>query len=238
MRKKILTLLTAFLILCLSQSVLASVIHPYDWGFYIDGTTYTFLEDGYDLSDIPALTGTLDDNLDTTSDDDSNTLTWSTSEAGDHNFIAWFDYEIDESINTFFNEFGAVTRSPVAGQSWEIDEPGYTTGDIYDNLWLGVLDNTNGVPAASIDDVSFAMGWEFSLTPGQTATIDLLISEAMPNSGFYLSQTDPDSDENIYFLSTLSISGTPVAPPIPEPSTLILFVFGLLGSTGLCRRKG
>src|SRR4051812_44487293 len=42
------------------------------------------------------------------------------------NYVGLFlDHEIDEQINTFFNELGGTTGAPQPGQSWEIDEPGY-----------------------------------------------------------------------------------------------------------------
>ena len=225
MRKKNLTLLAAFLILCLAQSVSASTISLWEWGFNIDGTI------SYSIDDNPPVPNTLDA--------DGLSLTWSTSDIGNHFFIAWFDYEINEEGDTWFNEYGEINNisDAEAGQSWEIDEPGWYYGDIYFNFEDNTLDKGNGVPAGSENDVSFAMGWNFSLASGQTADIDLLISQTMPTSGFYLSQTDPDSNKTIYFSSTLFISGTPEAPPIPEPSTLILFVFGLLGSAGVSRRK-
>ena len=246
MRKKILTLLAIFLIICLSQSVSASTIDLYDWGFNIDGTM-TVAPGEYDVSGMP-VTGSLDGN-------DLGTLTWSTSTAGDHSFIAWFDYEIDEGGNTYYNESGAATGTLEAGQSWEIDEPGYVFGDIRTywvedpfgsanwveytgNVENGNLDNFNNVPTGLEDDVSFAMGWNFTLLADETATIGLILDTTAPDSGFYLSQTDPDSLETIYFSSSLSISSDIPEAPIPEPSTLILFVFGLLGSAGLSRRKG
>ena len=37
-------------------------------------------------------------------------------------------------------------------------EPGFLFGDIYTNVINGTLDNTNGVPSALPDDVSFALG--------------------------------------------------------------------------------
>ena len=75
-----------------------------------------------------------------------------------HNILVFLDIEIDELVNTFFNEFGSVVGAPGAGLSWEIDEPGYVFGDIYTNFVAGALDGTNGVPSGSPDDVSFALG--------------------------------------------------------------------------------
>src|SRR5688572_28622601 len=73
-------------------------------------------------------------------------ITFSLTGAGSHYFGAFLDHEIDEPINTFFNELGAVSGAPQAGQSWEIDEPGFGAipGDIFDNFLGGTLDNSIG----------------------------------------------------------------------------------------------
>jgi len=160
------------------------------------------------------------------------------SGAGGHFIGLFVDHDIDEASNTFFNEFGSVTGAPVAGESWEIDEPGFVFGDIYTNLQSNSLDNTNGVPAGSEDDVSMALGWDYTLAAGETSAITFLISENLPSSGFYLTQTDPDSAASIYFSSTLTIRGTGGAV-IPEPGTLALYGMGLgiAGLWGANRRR-
>ncbi len=197
----------------------------YDWAFNIDGT-FTTAGTGYDLSGMP-VSGTLDSN-------DLGTLTWSTSVAGSHSFLAFFDYEIDDAINTYFNESGGVTGTAAAGQSWEVDDPWY--GDIrYWNIEDNTLDNTNSV-AAPGNDVSWAMGWDFTLDAGETASITLSLTDTAPVSGFYLSQLDPDSQESIYFAGNLSITGGGGPAPVPEPATMLLFGTGLAGLWGE-RRK-
>ena len=226
----------------------AVTVDLWDWAFNVDGTVeYNFsdvfgVDYGDDFDDLEGL----------------GTLEWTTEDVGDHTFIAFFDHEVDEVINTHFNEFGAEVGIPVAGQSWEIDEPGYYSGDIYDN----VLDSTTttgsnldnlvfgGVPGDMPDDVSMAMGWDFSLAVDEVATISLLLSDSEPTSGFYLSHTDPvtiDQDTgalspeySIYFSSTIKIEptgGPGPGPVIPEPSTIFLMGLGLAGLLGVQRRR-
>jgi hypothetical protein len=169
--------------------------------------------------------------------------------AGAHNVTAFFDHEIDELINTFFNEFGGTGGTPVAGQSWEIDEPGFLFGDIYSNLFDNSLDDSNGIALLErADDVSMALGFDFSLNATQTAIASFFLSTVNNAPGFFLTHLDPDSiaegfpgPNQLFFWGALDIRGGVVEPPppvpVPEPTTLALLVAGLL-SFGLRRRHG
>ena len=169
--------------------------------------------------------------------DGLGTITATVASPGLHDLLVFLDYEIDELVNTFFNEFGATSGAPGAGLTWEIDEPGYVFGDIYDNFLAGALDGTNGVPASSPDDVSFAMHRSFVLAAGESASVKFSMKTTPPAGGFYLVQTDPDSDSSVYFSSDLTIrdGGEPV---IPEPGTLTLLGLGLAAAARRLRRRG
>ena len=145
----------------------------------------------------------------------------------------FFDHEIMDLNNPYDNEFGSAIGSPAAGQSWEIDEPEWVFGDIVTNLTSGALDNSNGVPEISDDDVSMALGWDFVLALDEQATITLLLSTIAPSSGFYLQHADSDSCESIFFSSTLDIGPS---NPVPIPSAMLLLGSGLAGLAGL-RKK-
>ena len=160
-------------------------------------------------------------------------ITFAPGAAGDYFVGAFFDHEIDETVNTFFNEFGAVSGTAAAGQSWEIDEPGFAFGDIFTHFLAGALDHTNGVPAGLDDDVSLAMGFDVSLAADEFAVIDFLVSETTP-SGFFLSHTDPDSDVTFYLSGTV-LSGKGQA--LPEPGTVVLLGSGLVVLLVLGRKR-
>ena len=231
------TLSLFFAILCgltlfisLNKHSQAAAIDLIDYGINIDGTRIFPLTDDALPNDVD------------TNDFDKNTglgtINVAISGKGSHFVGAFVDHEIDETINTFFNEIGQAVGVTGVGQSWEIDEPGFFTGDIVDNFEnSSALNGTlldqkigAGVFGTTIfpDDISMAMGWEFSLAGGETANIDFILGQTML-SGFHLAHNDPDSDTTIYFSSTLDIQGTLQPSPIPEPSTIFLAGFGLIG---------
>jgi hypothetical protein len=149
------------------------------------------------------------------------TITYSFNTAGSHFAGLFVDHEIDEGINTFFNEVGAAVGLPAAGWSWEIDEPGFSPpfGNIYanfagSNATASRLDNTNGVPSGSANDVSMAMGWNFSLLAGESALVSFNLSTIAPTSGFYLQQYDPASNASVFFSGQGTITGT--QPGVPD----------------------
>ncbi len=155
-------------------------------------------------------------------------ITFSTP--GSHYLAAFFDHDIDETINTYFNEYGLQSGALGDGQSWEIDEPGWVYGDIYGHFAAGSLTDTNDIPSGGPEDVSMAMGWNFTLSPGEIARITFLLSRVAPVGRFYLQQTDPETgpgtEVSIYFSGDLTISGeTP--KQVPEPGTAQLLCSGL-----------
>ena len=224
--KKITVLFLSLLFVFLGVSTAPAASLLDDWAFNVDGAIYEYWE-----GDLMPTSGSLDG-------EGLGTLTWSTDVAGSHSFIAFFDHEISQAITTYFNEYGNTVNDPdlLITQSWEIDEPGYVFGDIYDNVLAGSLVNANAVPQATPDDVSWAMGWDFDLVTDETGTITLNLANIAPSSGFYLTQTDVTTSETIYYSSTCDILTGP-AEVIPEPATMILLGTGLAGLLGIRRKK-
>ncbi|MBN2317854.1 MAG: PEP-CTERM sorting domain-containing protein [Acidobacteria bacterium] len=219
--KRFATVLCTLVLFAFATSIVSAAdINLYDFAYNIDGTFYEAslgdsLPAGFNASGL-------------------GTIMFTITGAGSHNIDLFLDYEVDEAKNTFFNEYGDTSGTLAAGQSWEIDEPGFIFGDIYDNTELSTLDGTNAVPFASPDDVSFALGWDFTLASEDTSTVKFITSLTQPVSGFYLSQFDPDSDITIYFSSTLD---TGEVPPIPEPGTWILMLTGLALTGGIAAKR-
>lgn len=158
-------------------------------------------------------------------------LSFDFASPGQHSLVAWFDFEITDPLdptNFFFDEFGSAAGAPAAGQSWEIDEPGFVFGDVFLNTLAGDLDKTNSIPENAPEDVSFALGWNFVLDAGEQAVIDLTLADAAPqNSAFHLAHTDPATASSLFYSSSLEISRAPTE--VPEPGILGLLAIGLLG---------
>ncbi|HTG45279.1 MAG TPA: hypothetical protein VK633_12180, partial [Verrucomicrobiae bacterium] len=137
------------------------------------------------------------------------TLSVEITSAGQNYVSLFVDHEVDEPVNTFFNELGSAIGTPAAGQTWEIDEPGYAGGDIFANFEASMLDNTVGFIFPAGDDVSMALAWKFALNAGERAKLEFILSDAAPTSGsaigFQLAQNDPDSAVTIYFSSKIEI---------------------------------
>ena len=208
------------------QTASASTFSLFEWVFNVDGT----ISDSYFSDPLPSgLSGNL------AADGTPGSITMTMTGGGARYFGAMFDYEMDEILNGFSNEYGVASGSPVAGQSWEIDEPGWVFGDIYTNLGNSALDNTNAVQTGTPDDVSIAFGWNVVLQSWQTALITLNLSHTAPTSGFYLGHFDPDSNASLYFSSSLRITGTQPPTGAPEPGTAALLLVGL-GVTGAISR--
>ncbi len=191
---------------------------------YLDGVFNDFDGSGIDIT----FTNTLNA-------DGIGSLSWAFSNntaatLSDVNLFGYLDGEIDPDLNSSFNEFGrliAVAGSgsgDSAADSWEIDEPGFVFGDIYDNLFLGALDNSNAVPEGSEDDVAMALGFELGdILAGETWTMAINIS--LDNIGG-LFHGDIDGGNGFYINGSVDINR---AVPVNEPGSLALLLLGLAG---------
>lgn len=99
-------------------------------------------------------------------------------------FLVLFDAEIDQAVNTFFNEYGTLKGVPGHGAAdgspdqWQIDEPGFTTGTLFRNLFLGSLNNSNSIPQTAPNDVAMSLGFSLGdLDPGGSTRLQVMISE-------------------------------------------------------------
>ncbi|MCP5060378.1 MAG: hypothetical protein GY937_27080 [bacterium] len=150
---------------------------------------------------------------------------------GNVSFSSFLDAEIDEPTNTFFNEYATTRGTLAAGQTFEVDEPGFAFGDLFANAQAGTLDGTNTLPIGTPDDV--AMGLQFavgSLAAGQSATISLMISEDGSSLGtFAIDQGDTGASSNTVVTYSGNLQKSAIPPPgpaIPEPTSALVFALG------------
>jgi hypothetical protein len=199
----------------------------------VNGTQY------YDTFSVPGLNSA---GYNQTTGLGSLTLTYNPG-PGSYYVTAYFNISLSVP---FFNEYGSVSGSPVAGQSWQIDDPIY--GTIFANAQANTLDDTNHIPgtvdnylgecasvyapgcANSNDQVSWAMGFNFTLGAGQEEVISLLQSQTAPSGGFYLEQIhpiDPNNSSPVYAYFSGSATTQPITTRTPEPGTWMLLITGL-----------
>jgi hypothetical protein len=214
-----------------------------EYAFNVDGTVTDSFYDP--MPSTPA--------FDTSTGLGTVTFTFS---AGNHSVLAFFDHEINLLTTGLLPEFGAATGTLASGQSWQIDEPFYGNlgyfGNIYSNFKNNALNNSNGIPTG--DDASMALGWNFTVAAGYTATVQFVVDALTPRSGFYLTQTDgtgtvdvngawdpttfQKGTDSIYLSSSLNFSTCPTGGcnQTPEPRLAWLLLPALAGLL-LTRRK-
>lgn len=137
----------------------------------------------------------------------------------DLRFFVLLDADIDEQANTFFNEFGTVQGAvghgagDAAPDQWQIDEPGFQTGTLLRNIFLGSLNNSNAIPQITPDDVALSLGFSLgSLKSGQATSVQVMISEATNSpEGFALIHKDSAADSP----TTITLSGSAVVNELP-----------------------
>lgn len=145
-------------------------------------------------------------------------------------FFGYLDADLDETLNSFFNEIGDASGLALGGgagdmlaDAFEIDEPGFAGGDIFANLLAGMLANDNAVGAGNPDDVALALGFELGTwAAGQTltATFDISLTD---NGGLF--HYDPDSDFGFFFNGSAGLS---TVSTVSEPGILGLVGVGLI----------
>ena len=188
------------------------------------------------------------------------TLTYSIERTGaatgNVQFVSYVDAQIDDFVNTYFNESASTSGVLAAGQAFEIDEP-YFVGDILDNVLSGTLDSTNAFDTVlAEDDVAMALSFDLGpLDTGDLAIVEIMLSEDGDGIGSWLmtqSDLDPESPDLLSYsgravvqqvqellaepaeapvpIAAEAAGGSGAAPQsaVPEPSAALVFALGTL----------
>jgi len=162
------------------------------------------------------------------------------TQPGSYYVNLWLQEAVD--LSNPFNEYGASSGSPSAGETWQIDVPDATyggelgvtgAGTIVGNTAANTLSDTNFVPgktsnsdtsscgffgggpadATCNDAASMALGFGFSLAAGDEEVVSFTVSQTAPG-GFYLSTTDPTTGTVDYFYGSATSQpiGTTTGP--------------------------
>ena len=110
MKTKISRLLTTLVLFFAMSTSADAAIFLVDYGFNIDGAV-----------SVPTLGDPLPAAIDISAFDDLGglgTIEVIIGGAGAHSFDSFFDHEIDEPANSYFNEVGTSVGAATAGQSW------------------------------------------------------------------------------------------------------------------------
>lgn len=133
-------------------------------------------------------------------------FTFNPGMAGLYTVDSFFDVEIDEWGDHFYNESGALIGTPISSPS--SNQFGYYLDDF--------------------GDIAVVMGWDMNLVTDESyAIISYFLSDNAPESDFYITHTDDDTGETLYFSSTIEIVNASV--PVPEPSPIMLLSCGFIG---------
>ncbi len=223
-----------------------------DWEFNVNGMDY-YPANGNTFASVPGLDASA---YSSATGQGSLTLTFNPGSPGSYYLGAFFFVPVGIP---FYNEYGVVNGSPLTGQTWQIDIPEYDvttpnhgSGTIVDNLAAGALNGINSVPGTNDnylngcgangggssnancnDFVSLAMGFNFTLNPGEEEVVTLNLSPTATD-GFSLEAVHPVDGSNPtstgIFYSGSAITqpaGGPPPPISPEPASWALLAGGI-----------
>ena len=151
----------------------------------------------------------------------------------DVRFFSFLDSEIDQDLNTFYNEYGSTLGAAGVGEwdsapdFWQIDQPGFAFdgGTLVGNLLKGMADGTNHVPVQSPNDVSMALGFRLGeLGPGTGKTVRVQISEdgdMLGGFGLENRDSDPSSTTRITFSGDAPVPGRELTNLVANGSATI-----------------
>jgi hypothetical protein len=153
-----------------------------------------------------------------------NGLTLTNNGTGYREFFV-FDHGVPGSYPPRYWDGGGTTGYPTDSFHLYTSFSGTFGGLTIEAIWLVLTDLSGNV----FTDPSLPGG-------------NLVINDFTIGNGTFLNLIEQYSPEQVYGPANVRgelsyFSATPVATPIPEPTTFLLFGFGLLGITGVTRKR-
>ena len=249
MKRLIFGQVVLFGLFCGSQAAQAGQVSLADWCFNVNGSV-----DASSVTDNPSnacnggtnapLSSVDSSSFDMTLEPASNNLgsVTITLSPGLNQYVALYaDYDVD--FATFGTADDSATTAGTLPTNWtyELDDP--NLGNLFSDFASNSLGDFNNVgtpsgPPNECCDAAWALGiGNLNVLAGGTGTVVYHISTTAPTSGFYLQQTNTDTQDSIYLSATVNITNPVNATP--EPSTFVPAALALMlcGGLVLARRK-
>lgn len=159
----------------------------------------------------------------------------------------YMDYDLDYSTPLgSFTDAGSVNGSPSGTQSYELNDP--NASNIFSDFsGITGLPNSNAVDPVTCAangappwcDVSWALAESLYVDPllYSGGTVTFTVSIAGGATGFYLEQTNQVKGDSIYLSDTVNLTPVGGAPPIPEPTSVLLLATAAAGALLLKKRS-
>jgi hypothetical protein len=172
------------------------------------------------------LTGAFDQTLG--QDSSSNTLGTVTVALapGLNQYVSFYaDYDIDYNDFGSADDLATLIGATQVGYSYELDDP--NASNLFSDFASNELTNTNNVGTPGTNTQCCNVSWALAVSgidvlPGGSATVTFNLAAAAPTSGFYLKQTNQDTNDSVYLAVMDNVQNQVPGSDTPEPATFEL----------------
>jgi hypothetical protein len=169
-------------------------------------------------------TGAFDQTL--AQDSASNTLGTITVSLGPgtNQYVSLYaDYDINYNEFGSVDDFASLLGATQTGYSYELDNP--NTSTIFADFASNALTNTDNVDSQGATVQCCNVSWALAASGldvlvGGSASVTFHLGTIVPTSGFYLKQTNQDTNDSIYLTIAENLQNPLPGSDTPEPATI------------------